>query len=118
MRGSSTIEAEGATAQKEPAVPSLSADDSKVILWDVKTGQRIGDPLSGHDQSVRGLAFTRDAGHLVTGAQNSRIVLWNVDVKSWGPEACRVANRNLSPEEWSEFVGRGSGYRATCPEIE
>ena len=31
--------------------------------------------------------------------------------------ACRIANRNLSREEWRQAFGEETPYRKTCPEL-
>ena len=41
-------------------------------------------------------------------------VIWNVDPDAWKAEACRVAHRNLTTNEWSEFLGRRP-YSSVCP---
>jgi len=35
-------------------------------------------------------------------------------LKAWEAHACAVANRNLTPAEWQEFV-TGIPYRQLCP---
>jgi hypothetical protein len=40
--------------------------------------------------------------------------LWNLDVSTWADTACRLAGRNLTREEWADFVPRTIDYRATC----
>ena len=41
-------------------------------------------------------------------------VIWNIDPASWKRQACRVANRNLTPAEWHDFLPQRS-YRQVCP---
>ena len=37
-----------------------------------------------------------------------------VTLRAWEAAACRIANRNLTPAEWNEFL-RGRPYRRFCP---
>ncbi|MDQ3980583.1 MAG: TIR domain-containing protein [Actinomycetota bacterium] len=91
-----------------------AGDDRSIILWDASTGQRLGDALPGHDDSVAAVGFGAGDRSLVSGSDDRSVLVWNVDVSSWLDLACRVANRNLSSDEWSVFVGRGD-QRPTCP---
>jgi WD40 repeat protein/serine/threonine protein kinase len=90
-----------------------SGEDNAVILWDVTTHQQIGQPLARHTNWVQGLAFSPDGRILVSGGRDTRVVLWKVNLESWTEAACRIANRNLSPQEWARYFG-DEPYRATC----
>lgn len=41
-------------------------------------------------------------------------VVWNVDPAAWKAKACSVANRNLRPDEWKQFLGNRP-YQDVCP---
>lgn len=64
----------------------FSPDDSRIAsgswdrtirLWDVATGEQIGQPFVGHEGYVRSIAFIR-ATRLVSGSYNKSIRIWNV----------------------------------------
>ena len=92
---------------------ATGGSDGTVVLWDVATRQVIGRPLTGMDTEVDGLAFRPERGTLV-GLGQSRVVMWNVQAAAWRETACRMADRNLTREEWSRFFGLAA-YRETCP---
>jgi WD40 repeat protein len=50
----------------------------KIILWDVETGQPLGDPLTGHTSAVSSLAFSPDGQTLVSGSEDQTVGLWDV----------------------------------------
>lgn len=51
--------------------------DHTIILWDVASGQRIGQPLT-LDSPVDSLAFSPDGKTLASGSWNATIILWDV----------------------------------------
>jgi WD40 repeat protein len=51
--------------------------DNSVRLWDVASGQPVGQPLTGHQDSVTCLSFSPD-GKLLASADKTEIILWDV----------------------------------------
>jgi hypothetical protein len=39
-----------------------------------------------------------------------------LDEASWRARACRLANRNLTYQEWNRFFGPAVAYHETCPD--
>jgi len=57
---------------------SGSADNS-IILWDLETGQPIGQRMSNHGGPVRTLAFSPNGNLLASGGFDNAIYLWDVE---------------------------------------
>jgi WD40 repeat protein len=91
-----------------------TAGEREIQLWDVATHQPLGPPLVGHSLWVFSIAFAPDGRTLASGSQDSTIVLWDVGVKGWRQLACRTANRNLTRQEWQQYLG-DEPYHKTCP---
>jgi hypothetical protein len=92
-----------------------ASTDKTVRLWDVESGKAHGEPLTGHTDAVFGVAFSPEDGNLLTSASADKTVrLWDLEVESSVAEACTIANRNLSKDEWSTFIGPEFNYIRTC----
>lgn len=87
-----------------------------VQLWDAEEGIKLGQSFSGHKRSVYGLGFSPDGRWLLSGSLDGVVMLWTLDMADWRVRACRIANRNLTQQEWEQFFG-DQPYRATCGDI-
>ena len=54
------------------------ATSSTVQLWDMATGQSIGDPIAPGDGTIFNLAFSPNGGTLATGGGDGTVRPWNV----------------------------------------
>jgi len=93
-----------------------SSFDGTVIFWDAATGRQVGEPLRGHTGPVNAVAFSPDGKTLVSVGDDRRVMRWDVDLVSWTEQACAIANRPLTPEEWRQILPNRA-YRVTCPAV-
>jgi WD40 repeat protein len=90
-----------------------TSTDGKFRLWDLASGKLIGAPLPGGDTGGWGGFFPN--GKKVIAVYPSGIgLIWNADPAAWNAHACRVANRNLTPTEWHDFLPQRN-YHSVCP---
>jgi WD40 repeat protein len=82
-------------------------------LWDTKTLQEVGASFPGSPGLWANAAFTPDGSKLVALYQDGRGTVWPSSLAAWDAQACRVAGRNFTREEWSRF-GTGRSYGKTC----
>ncbi|KIJ53825.1 hypothetical protein M422DRAFT_242088 [Sphaerobolus stellatus SS14] len=52
--------------------------DSTIRVWDVRTGQRIGELLRGHTRSVTCVDISADGAHIVSGSHDGTICVWDI----------------------------------------
>jgi WD40 repeat protein/DNA-binding SARP family transcriptional activator len=87
------------------------SDDGNLRLWDVATQKLIGAPIPVSDGG--GTAeFFPDGTHVLANFGPAGVV-WNVDPVAWEAQACLVAHRELTREEWNAFLGQRR-YRPVC----
>jgi WD40 repeat protein len=86
-------------------------------LWDMrdptKPGQPIGETQPGHKAWAWGLALSPDGAQAITSARSGELQRWQIDLAWWRERACDIASRNLTLEEWENYLP-GEPYRKTC----
>jgi WD40 repeat protein len=92
---------------------ATSGGDGTAALWDAGSAKQIGAPLIGPSQRWGMAAFDATGHTLATAFQDGTVLLWDVDPLSWLERACAVAGRDLTPQEWDEFLP-GRHYQPPC----
>lgn len=88
-------------------------EDGTVVLTDYRTGDDLGsfalpEPASASAVSVwaaTSLAVDQRDHSLLTASSGGELRRWDLDERDWLGSACRMAGRNLSPDEWRRYVG-------------
>jgi WD40 repeat protein len=93
----------------------VSASEGNIRLWDADTGQPLGGPFEGKEQSLRDVAFSPDGKTLLAASEHS-IRFWDMDLTSWIKLACNIANRNMTQMEWRWYLG-DRPYCKTNPDL-
>jgi WD40 repeat protein len=85
-------------------------------IWASSTQQQFGGDLPGELGRWENVRYTPDGAELLTLGSDGRGSAWPTTLEQWQMHACAVAARNLTHEEWSQYI-TGRGYRKTCPEF-
>jgi WD40 repeat protein len=85
-------------------VLATSGGDGTAALWDADSGKQIGAPLIGRSQRWGMAAFDTTGHTLATAFQDGTVLLWDAEPRSWPGRACAVAGRDLTRQEWAEFL--------------
>lgn len=100
---------------REGKVLASGSQDGDVRLWDVETHELLGT-LSAQQKAIKSVAFSPQGGLLASVGEADLIAFWDVDFDGWASRACRIANRNLTLQEWSTYL-RNRPFRKTCPNL-
>ena len=86
------------------------SSDKTIRLWNLQ--KLAADPivLREHESSIRSVAFTAKGDKLIAGTFGKDIVLWLTSTSELAQMLRKKVERNLTLEEWQEFVGSESEY--------
>jgi WD40 repeat protein len=73
--------------------------------------------LHGHDGWVVTVAFNPNGKTLASGSSDNTVRLWIRDTETLANMVCKKVWRNLTMEEWNQFVGPDIPYERTCPNL-
>jgi WD40 repeat protein/class 3 adenylate cyclase len=82
-------------------------------IWVTSTLQQLGDDFPGGEGSWGNVGYTPDGRYLFSAYADGSAYRWPVTVGAWAHQACRVAGRNFTREEWRRFV-TGRSYERVC----
>jgi WD40 repeat protein len=89
-----------------------ASDDNTVRIWNLDTGQAIGEPLTGNDHWAS-LAFSRDGDRLAAGNWDGTVHVWPA---VGTPEMlCSKLITNMSHKQWHDWVSPDIPYTTVCP---
>jgi WD40 repeat protein len=83
-------------------------------VWVTATLQQLGDDFPGGEGSWGSVGYTPNGRYLFSVYADGSAYRWPATVTAWQDQACRVAGRNFTREEWRRFV-TGRSYERVCP---
>ncbi|SNS85145.1 WD domain-containing protein, G-beta repeat-containing protein [Ekhidna lutea] len=88
--------------------------DGTARIWDLTDSRKLPIILDDHDDWVLTGSFNPTGTQVITGGGDEYIRTWPVDPAILASRICTFINRNLTQDEWAEFVGRDIPYSVTC----
>ncbi|MEV4188139.1 WD40 repeat domain-containing protein, partial [Streptosporangium canum] len=95
-------------------VVAAVVDGKKVLLWDVNSGMRLGQPIAVHTDHIESLAFTADGSRLLSVDATGTLAEHVVDPDQVASAVCARAGRTLTGAEWRAYLP-SLAYRDVCP---
>lgn len=92
-----------------------------VVIWDLSTDtpQPYILPIAFSNSDVVAMQFVQE-GQSLTLAYRDGTVIPNYPLAAtdnWQKKICTIANRNLSWQEWNDYIGEEVPYKRTCPDL-
>ncbi len=88
--------------------------DGSVRLWAFKNPEARPIVMRDHNTWVWSVGFHPDGDHGFSGGSDQMVRRWKTHSALLVGEICNLAGRNLSAEEWREYLPPDLDYRATC----
>ena len=93
--------------------------DNTVRLWDVDTGQAVGQPLvrqpnAGLGSAVSSVTISPDGRHIAAHHADGTVVVWP-GPDAWPDMLCAKLTNNMSRQQWREWVSPGIEFIEVCP---
>lgn len=94
---------------------SGSADKS-IRIWEL---EKLGNPLilQLHEGWVWSVAFSQEGNFLASGGADQKTLLWMINAETLAELVCKYVKRNLTMEEWKEYIGEDVAYQCTCIDL-
>ena len=87
--------------------------DNTIRLWDLRNVSSQPSILRGHEGPVTTVAFNTKYQEFASGSRDGTIRTWPTLNKLY-ESVCQKVYRNLTLEEWQEFIGLNFQYERTC----
>jgi WD40 repeat protein len=102
-----------------PKGDTVASGDSegRVLVWDLSRPHAEPLVLSGHQKYVRSVAYSPDGWWLASGGADGQVKVWAARTEQLAEMVCDRVWRNLTMEEWRDFVGEDVPYERTCPKL-
>ncbi len=93
----------------------LSASRDKTVrIWDLHNPKKLPLVLDDHDGWVLTACFDESGKQVLSGSMDHLIRTWEVDPAVLAGKICSNLRRNMTPEEWEDYVGPGIAYQESC----
>jgi len=89
--------------------------DGTARVWEVASGQEIARMT--HDSSVYSVAFSPNGTYVVSGSLDGTARVWVWQPQDVIANACAVMPRNLTRNEWKQYIGDALDYQAVCENL-
>jgi WD40 repeat protein/energy-coupling factor transporter ATP-binding protein EcfA2 len=91
--------------------------DNTIRLWNLNNFNDQSIDLKDHNSWVWSLSFSQDSKRLVAGCVDNLIRIWPTTIDDMAAQMCGLMSRNMSDQEWEQFVAPDIPFESTCPKL-
>jgi WD40 repeat protein len=73
--------------------------------------------FDGDSKGIQSVAISPDNQWIASGEDSGNIRLWRLQSEEWFNTGCQQTERNLTWEEWQEYLPSDLQYHCTCPTL-
>lgn len=88
--------------------------DRTARIWFLGESRKLPIILDDHQDWVLSGSFDPTGQQIITGCGDDFIRSWPINHSDFADRICEYVDRNLTPDEWNEFVGRDFTYQDSC----
>jgi WD40 repeat protein len=93
---------------------SAVGQDGSILIWNLDDW-RLANRIDSQAGRLWTVAYHPTERTVASGGVDGAVVLWDIGLDAAVTEACRIAGRNMTLQEWEFFAGGGQ-YVRHCPE--
>jgi WD40 repeat protein len=86
--------------------------DGQVLFWDIENLQPVGS-MTASRLPLSAMTIDNENRRLVIADAEGIIQSWEMDSQKWQAIACQIANRTMTPAEWTQFL-KDEDYEPIC----
>ncbi len=91
--------------------------DKTVLLWNVEKWDDQPIALNDHNDWMWSIAFSERGDKLLAGSRDNSVRVWMATSDELNALVCDQLHRNLTVDEWNQYVGTDIPYQVTCKEL-
>lgn len=91
-----------------------SSRDRTVRIWDIENSKKLPLVFDDHSDWVMTACFDPTGKKVISGSRDNYIRFWPVEHQVLADRICSLISRDLTEEEWNEYVGSDIGYETSC----
>ena len=96
------------------SVLAASNESGGIKIYDVPSLTELGDGIADIDGSINYFSLRPDGKQLAVPYGAPGVVLWDLDPQHWLDAACALAGRNLTQDEWDQYLSEFGEYHQSC----
>ncbi len=116
LSDNNTVGIEMICLNKKANMMVIACADKTIKIYDADHLDRKPILLKDHKTKVRSLAISAD-DRIIAGCEDKTIRVWESSTTKIADKLCAVLKRNMSSNEWKQYVGNKIEYEKTCSNL-